>query len=1614
MSSRPPTKDPALADHLAWLGYVQPEGLVVSAPALVDAQAIIDRAQLGELQRRFSEQVTSLHLTDSDTGETAPGIENLQKFATEFLGWPYQFLVGVDPSCPLPDSLCVSLPEFQETLRPSFAVLRNNASASRPSTPATSQSPPVTPSQSPFLLLAQSHPATVDLDKPAAATDRNWHASPSKKFERLLRETGVPIGLLTNGRQLRLIYAPPKENSGALTFSVGAMTEVSGRLILGAFQLLFGSWTLFNAPTDARLPALLQRSRDYQATVSEILAEQVLHALYELLRGFEAADERAQGKLLRELAATKPAEIYGGFVTVLLRLVFTLFAEDRGLLPSSGLYARNYSVRGLFERLRASNERYPDTMDHRFGAWAQLLALFRAIHGGCRHAELLMPARHGYLFDPDRYPFLEGRRARRDSGTVRPCDLATPESQSPRVSMSQCLPLLSDGTIYRILDKLSVLEGERISYRALGVEEIGSVYQTIMGFGVEVAAGTAIALKGKRKKGGAPAAPVINLEALLAVPAKDRAKWLKEKADTELAGEADQQLRSAAAIDDLLVALDKRIDRNATPGPVAKGGLVLQPTDERRRSGTEYTPRSFTEPIVRKTLEPILKRLTVGLCDRETVRPESPAVPSQSPPMSGDRGNGTRAAPESQSLTVSKSQSPPRPPLPGAILSLRICDLAIGSGAFQVETCRQLGDELVRAWRTHGGRPQVPADEPEELFAMRLVAQHCLYGVDRNPMAVDLAKLSLWLATLARDHPFTFLDHAIRCGDSLVGLTRRQIEDFTWGPTTGQRLLFGDEVRKRTAAALRERQNLLGMGDDYGTPQLKREKLEKADELLDLVRFIGDAVITAYFSADKDKAREQKRVELAERIGTYLRTGDLRLRPTAEVTTLRSGLCDRGTVGPCDRGTLRQGDGVTGRQGQAPMVAKSHSPPVAQSQSHPVLPFHWEIEFPEVFERENPGFDGFVGNPPFAGKNTLLNGNREGFLPWLKSLHPGSHGNADIVAHFFRRAFNLLHSDGCFGLIATKTIRQGDTRETGLKWIRGNGGTIYSARRRYKWPGQAAVIVSVLHVCKGDWPGMCDLDGRHVSQITSYLFHSGGDETPTSLRANESKSFIGNFVLGMGFSFDDSGMNESANLLSDRDKLLALNPRNGERIFPYINGGETNDYPDHAHRRYIINFEDWPHRREDCGFSWARATDSQRADCLKQGVVPLDYPEAVAADYPDLLRAVEQRVLPERLAQDAEGGRQKWWLYRRSRPGLYAAVRNLGRVLVRPLTSTNFPTFTFLPSGMVYDQTLIVFAFQTNSSLAMLCSRCHEEWALFFGASMKDDPRYNVDDCFKPFPFPAGWEGEDGGTVRPEDFATAQPGAASQSHPVAQSQSPSVMQMLEEAGRTYDEFRAALMVDLWLGLTETYNLFHSPDDEALARLNALYAKRMANSEWRIAAKVPPNHSPFATRHSPSLALDGIRKLRELHAALDAAVLTAYGWLAEDGETLRRGDGETGPPLSLRCEFILDYEEDDGETGGPGDLATGPSSPSLKVAKSQSRRRKPWRYRWPDDIRDEILARLLKLNAERAKEEQLAGTVAGAAAMAKAKRREGSKAKSNHGLVPVQGELLAPPQPDLFG
>lgn len=1325
--------DPALNDHKAWLGYLQPEGLVVSATALVDSQVVLDR-NATELQQRFLEFVDEVD-TDEDT---VPAVTDFPRFACEFLEWPAECLLGLNGSRPLPEEFVIPLPDLNEILRPTLAFVDDRQEGGAP------------------LLLVQAIEPTVNLDTVTTGDQAGWSATAGQRFERLLRETGVAVGVLCNGTHLRLVYAPRGESSGSLTWPIRHLTEVAGRPLVGALDMLLSGRRLLTGPTSSRLPALLSKSRDYQSQVSTALAGQVLEALYELLRGFQAADAATGGELLREVLERDPDAVYAGLLTVLMRLVFLLYAEDKGLMPATSLYVQNYGVHGLFERLRADQERYPDTMEQRYGGWAQLVALFGAVHAGCRHPELAMPPRQGHLFDPERYPFLTG------------ATLAEPQ-----------LPRLSDGCLEKVLRNLLILNGERLSYRTLDVEEIGSVYQTIMGFALQRVTGTSIAIVGKRKHKSEVAAPVvIDLDALLTVPAKDRGKWLKEATGHDWNNQAGTGAKDAGSVDELLAALDRRIARQATPSPVHPGGLVLQPTDERRRTGSHYTPRKLTEPIVRKTLEPVLAQLG---------------------------GH----------------------PKPEQILDLKVCDPAMGSGAFLVEACRQLADELVEAWHRHGRTPPIPPDEDELMLAKRLVAQRCLYGVDRNPMAVDLAKLSLWLATLAKDHPFTFVDHALRPGDSLVGLTVAQIQGFHWQPT-GQRVFGQQLIEDRIAAALTHRHRVLASGDTMPTAQ-KRQELQLADDALEAVRSYGDLVIAAFFGADKERARQALRNELLDDVVRALETGDLRHFPAAARAELRSG-------------------------------------------ERPVTPFHWEIEYPEVFGGGR-GFDAIVGNPPFAGKNTLLNSHRNGYLDWLKALHEESHGNADLVAHFFRRAFCLLRPGGCFGLIATNTIGQGDTRSTGLRWICTHGGTIYHARRRYKWPGQAAVVVSVVHVAKGMsgadtiHPSPLTihptLDGREVDRITAYLFHAGGHDDPARLAANAGKSFIGSYVLGMGFTFDDTDTKGVANPIALMHELIAKDPRNAERIVPYLGGEEVNDSPIHAHHRYVINFEQMT--------------------------------EAEARGWPELMRIVEEKVKPERLVQKDRYGQEQWWLFLRTRPELHAAIAGMERVLVCAIVTTHLG-FALLPTGQVYAHKLCVYPLASWQAFASLQCSAHDLWSRFQSSTLGDALNYSPADCFETFPFPPNWE---------------------------------LNAAMETNGQTYYEFRADLMVRHDEGLTKTYNRFHDPGER--------------NAD--------------------------ILRLRELHARMDRAVLEAYGW----------GD------IPTTCGFGLDYLDTDEDELSDEATALLPEAelwwPTAAEAVAFAaavggRRRLPWRYRWPGEVRDEVLARLLALNAERAEEERRAGLAAG--------------------------------------
>jgi len=755
---------PELLAHREWLGQIGPVGLVVSPTVLVRQGVFVGRQRSVEVQAKL----TALAGEDGDQP-----IDPVQ-FFTEILDWPAEIL-----EVP-PDSLTVALPEYEDHLRPAYAVAAPGASSSEPPGSVTDGAPGLQTRGNRWQLLIQVVDV-ADLDE-KPKSEAGWRATPHARLERLLRETGVPIGLLFNGTSLRLVYAPKHESSGHLTFEFKYLVQTQGRPMAGALAALLGVERVTDTgPVEGRLATVLRESRRSQNDVSTALAGQVLEALWELVRGFQRANQDSKGELLDTAMREAPTQVYGGLLTTLMRLVFVLYAEDRDLMPAGDVYQRHYSLAGLFEKLREDAARYPDTMGARYGAWAQLLALFRLIHDGGRHGSVRFTARHGRLFDPDAYPFLEGR----PHGTRR--------SKGERIVP----PRIADDVVYRVLGNLLVLEGERLSYRALDVEQIGSVYEAMMGFALEQAAGPSLAVSPKHI--------VINLHDVLEQEGSERARWLQAQAELKLTQKAQMDaLSKATTVDEVAAAIGKKASRY-TLSVMPVGALYLQPTEERRRSGSHYTPRSLTQPIVATTFRPIFERL------------------------------GDRATPEQ-------------------ILDLKVCDPAMGSGAFLVEACRLLSEKLVRAWEVHKQTPRIPEDEDVHAYARRLVAERCLYGVDKNVFAVDLAKLSLWLATLAREHPFTFLDHSLRHGDSLVGLSREQIACFNW-EVEQQLPLLRPFIDARVTEAQRLREQIQGLASSDDVPR-KEHLLRDAEDALADVRLIGDVVISSFFERAKPKDRK--------------------------------------------------------------------------------------------------------------------------------------------------------------------------------------------------------------------------------------------------------------------------------------------------------------------------------------------------------------------------------------------------------------------------------------------------------------------------------------------------------------------------------------------------------------------------------------------------------------------------------------------------------------------------------------------------------------------------------------------------------------------------------------
>jgi hypothetical protein len=426
-------------------------------------------------------------------------------------------------------------------------------------------------------------------------------------------------------------------------------------------------------------------------------------------------------------------------------------------------------------------------------------------------------------------------------------------------------------------------------------------------------------------------------------------------------------------------------------------------------------------------------------------------------------------------------------------------------------------------------------------------------------------------------------------------------------------------------------------------------------------------------------------------------------------------------------------------------------------------PFHWVLEFPEVFSgssQQQKGFNAIIGNPPFLGGTRLepaLGTDYRAFLvETLAGGIRGLRGAADLCSYFFIRVVNLLSAKGYCGLIATNSIAQGDSAIVGLERIVADGAIIYRATSSKPWPGAAATEISQIWLAKGEYNAEQVLDGLRVTSISPYLSEEAQKIAAQVLDSNLNQAFEGAKSAGTGFIISDE----------EAIELLQSSPENREVVKRYLGGEDVNTHPEHKPSRWIINFRDFPLNRE------AETAASNY----------------VAQDFPECLSIVEARVKPERLNLDEStswnrGLRERWWQFGLWRPTLVAAIADCSRVLVSSRV-TGHHNFTFVPTDMVYSDRLVVIARDDWASFAIISSTIHGEWAHRPGATtLKKDLNYLPTWAYATFVFPILND-------------------AQSSH-------------LSNLGESYYVFRRQLMLTRQEGMTKTYNRFHNLQTDAL-------------------------------------------------------------------------------------------------------------------------------------------------------------------------------------------------------
>ncbi len=838
---------------------------------------------------------------------------------------------------------------------------------------------------------------------------------------------------------------------------------------------------------------------------------------------------------------------------------------------------------------------------------------------------------------------------------------------------------------------------------------------------------------------------------------------------------------------------------------------------ERSSSGSHYTPEDLVKPLIQHSLEYLIE-------DRVT------------PFLKGKISSDDAVK---------------------SLLSLNVCDVACGSGHILLSAARRIAHEIAKI-RTGEQQPNPVAFRE----ALKETIRSCIYGVDKNPLAVELCKVALWLESHNPEEPLSFLDHHIKCGDAIVGLAH--YEELENGiPDEAFKALPGDD--KIITKAFRER--------NIQERKTKNQSVWGLDEKMDEeLTFIMNKY--SLFNSLPERTPEEVAIKAKAHSKFEFDSHRIRLKQLADgivaqffIPKINSNkqyiLTDAEY-----RTYLRQSNKLLGTLQSQKL---SFSNVIAVERRF----FHWFIEFPDIFNKG--GFDCVLGNPPFLGDKKLKNAFGESFLEYCRFyFYPA--GITDLIVYFLRRIYDLINNNSFLSIIATNTISQGDAKDGGLDFIVAQNGDINFAINSTKWPGKAEVIVSLLAIYKGKFDKQKYLGQFTVNSISTLLREGDSNENAFILIMNQQMSFIGNYVLGLGFVLE----NDEARALINKD------PKYGKCIFPYLNGDNLNSSPLQKANRWVINFN-----------------NISEYDAIEI--------------FPDCYKIVEERVKPERLIKSDKSSREKWWLHARNRPNLYQTIRENHQVLVTAQVSKTV-AFSFVKTKQVYDSKLIVFSFEDYFHFGILQSNLHYNWAWKYCTTMKNDLSYTPEKIFETFPFPQNLINEQ-------------------------------KMQLETIGRTYHEERKQLMVNIQLGLTKTYNLFHC---EAISLHSSDEIDKHVYGLKKHLQKTPDTISFGNT-------IQGILNQRELHVQMDKAVLGVYGW----------------QDIQLRHDFYeVDYLPENDRV----------------------------RYTIHPDARKEVLKRLLELNHKIHDEEVKAGLwdkkKAGAAK--RTSKKLGKRAKGNSG---GQGDLF---------